>query len=528
MRGYICQQPSGVHRVECSAILRLDPHMGHQWCPMAAGVGGRVGRALEHPARRFRTRSHQAVRMPRVGWSIVIKEGTEYMSGAPVEPVPAALRGTTPVLDVRWPWWLHPAWALVLMVGTTAVVSVTLPPQFYRIWGTTKFLDSTLSAQLILGILLVFIGILIANYRNARGGHVKIVFAPSQLAHLRKAYWVILGLTLLGYVFWCAVAITEGVRVSDLLAVVQRDAGAIGQLKANSRPIGGLTTLTQLGPVAVILGFVRRRLGVGGRSYWVVVALSIVRATFYAERLALLEVLLPLVLVATITMNERSRWRPLAQVIPLLLGPLVWVVFAISEYSRSWIYYQQVVSMPFNQWVTSRLLGYYTTSYNNSALFSNAWRQVYEPPYMSIQAFWNAPGVDFFFDRPSIFGLEPNEWWSALLQAKSNPEFNNTGSFLVAYAEMGWVVASLFWLLIGCILGLLFSSITRGSFIGLVAYCSVFIGILELPRFIYWTQGRAVPILAVLLVLAWTYQHRNKFHKAESDKKIQQSLVRES
>lgn len=436
------------------------------------------------------------------------------MSGAPIAPAPVAPKSTTPVLEVRWPWWLHPAWALVLMVGSTAVVSVALPPQYYRIWGTTKFLDSSLSVQLLFGILLVFTGILFSNYRNARGGHVEISFGPTQLAYLRKAYKLLLTLTLLGYLLWVAVALSEGVRSSDLISVLQRDEGAISELKANSRPIGGLTTLTQFGPVAVILGFVRRRIGVGGRSYWIVPALAVVRATFYAERLALLEVLLPLVLVATITMDQRSRWRPLAQVIPLLLGPLVWLVFAISEYSRSWIYYQQVVSLPFNQWVTSRLLGYYTTSYNNSALFSNAWQQVYEPPYMSIQAFWNAPGISLFLEPPSILGLEPGKWWAALLQAKSNPEFNNTGSFLVAYAEMGWPVASLFWLIIGCILGLLFSAVTRGSFTGLVAYCSLFIGLLELPRFIYWTQGRAVPILVALLVIAWTYKHHGSRKKA--------------
>lgn len=432
------------------------------------------------------------------------------MAGATTTMTPRASSVTNPVLVIQWPWWLHPVWALALMVGATAVISIVLPAEYYRIWQTPKFLDHKLSLQLILGILMVLVGIVLANYRNARGGIAYIDFNPKRLAYLRKAYRILLSLTILGYIFWTLIAISEGVRLVDLLAVLQRDEGAIRELKSNSRPVGGLTTLTQFGPVAVVIGFIRRKIGVGSRTYWLIVVLASVRATFYAERLALLEVLLPLILVATITMPLHSRWRPLAQVLPLFLGPLVWVVFALSEYSRSWVYYQNVVSLPFSQWVTSRLMGYYTTSYNNSALFADAWQGLYEQPYVSIQALWNAPGAGAIVGAPTALGLHPDIWWSSVLQARSNPEFNNTGSFLVTYAELGWLGASIFWLVVGWGLGSLFASLTRGSLPGLIAYCSLFIGLLELPRFIYWTQGRATPILVALILLGLTCHFRSR------------------
>lgn len=427
------------------------------------------------------------------------------MFGATVSTTGVESRIAAPALEVHWPWWLHPVWALLLMVGSTAMASIVLPPQYYRIWGTNKFLDHDSAGQLLLGIFLMLVGISVANLKSARGGHARITFQPTKVKYLQRTYRALLVLTLMGYFFWSLIAVSEGVRAADLLAVLQRDEGAISALKANSRPVGGVTTLAQFGPVAVVLGFVLRKIGVGGRFYWVIVTLAVFRATFYAERLALLEVLLPLVLIAAITMDRRSRWRPIAQILPLVLGPLVWSIFAISEYSRSWIHYQNVVSLPFTEWVTSRLLGYYITSFNNSALFADAWQGSYEPPYMSIQAFWNAPGMSMFVGSPSVYGLHPDKWWSSVLEARSNPEFTNVGSFLVAYAEMGWLLASVFWLLAGWALGSLFAALTRGSFPALVAYCSLFIGLLELPRFIYWSQGRAIPVLLGLLILWWIF-----------------------
>lgn len=448
----------------------------------------------------------------------LFQEGADGMSGATVAIPHTTPKTTSPVLEVHWPWWLHPVWALLLMVGTTAVASIVLPPPYYRIWGTNKFLNHDSAGLLLLGIILMLVGILAANHRNARGGHARIVFSPTKIAHLQKTYKILLALTLLGYAFWGLIAISEGVRAADLFAVLQRDEGAIGELKANSRPVGGVTTLAQFGPVAVVLGFVLRKIGVGGRSYWVIIVLALVRATFYAERLALLEILLPLVLITAITMVKRSRWRPLVQIMPLVLGPLVWVIFAISEYSRSWVYYQNVVSLPFSEWVTSRLLGYYITSFNNSALFADSWRGLYEPPYMSIQAFWNAPGVSALVGHPSVLGLHPDKWWSSVLQARSNPEFTNVGSFLVTYAEMGWPLASVFWLAVGWILGSLFSAVTRGSFAGLIAYCALFIGLLELPRFIYWTQGRTIPVIIGLLVVWWMFRSAHAEKRTGADR----------
>ncbi|WP_143709925.1 O-antigen polymerase [Kocuria flava] len=408
-------------------------------------------------------------------------------------------------LLIHWPWWLHPVWALLLMVAGTAAVAIMLPAQYYAVWGTVKFIDAHDSIKMLLGISLVLVGISLANFGIPRVKVSHIEVGPAREEFLRKSYRFLFTLTVCGYIFWILIAISEGVNLASLASVIQRDEGAIGELKENSRPVGGLTTLTQFGPVAVAVGFIRRKIGTGGRSYWLLIALALLRTVFYAERLALLEVLFPIILISTLTMRKRTVWRPVAQLAPLLAGPLVWVIFALSEYSRSWVYYQSTVSMPFAEWVTSRLLGYYTTSYNNSALFADAWQGTYGAPYVSIQALWNAPGAGLVLGAPTTMGVHPESWWSSVLATQSNPEFTNTGSFLVSFAELGWFGAVIFWTLIGYGVGLLYVSVARGNLVGVIAYCTLFIGLLELPRFMYWTQGRAVPLLLALAIMAWVY-----------------------
>jgi len=385
-----------------------------------------------------------------------------------------------------------------------ALIAIGLPDEVFATWRMQKFLDEDLSPALLIGVLSMFIGIMVASGAAARGGSTILRFSPKQLAYLQRAYRFLFFLTLAGYAIWIISAAAQGVRPQDLIAVVDRQLGAISELKSNSRPIGGLTTLTQFGPIVVVLGHLLRKLGLGGRSFLWLIALSSIRTVFYAERLALIEVLIPFVVVAALTVSSDSRWRMLSRSAPLIVAPLVWAIFAISEYSRSWVYYQTTTSLPFIDWVTTRLAGYYVTSFNNSAMFVKAYDGTYATPYFSVPFVWNAPGVDLAA-QGGISGFTAEEWWTYVLNTEGSKDFTNIGSFLVTYGEFGMAGMIAFWLVVGLVVGGIFSRLTKGNIPALVAYAGIFVGILELPRFIYWTQGRATPILVAALVIALTY-----------------------
>lgn len=407
-------------------------------------------------------------------------------------------------LVIQWPWWANPLWALILLTGSMALLAIVLDGAVYATWRVTKFLDGDLSLTLLAGILVMATGVLLGSGMKARGGSTTLRFNARQVEYLRRGYRLMFALALISYVFWIGSAVSQGVGLADLMSVVDRQAGAIGELKSNARPIGGLTTMTQFAPVVAVVGLLLQKIGAGGRGWIFLVLLAGVRTIFYAERLALIEILIPVILVAALTVKPGSRWRGLARIAPIIGAPLVWAVFAMSEYTRSWVYYQTVTSLPFTEWVSARLEGYYVTGFNNSAILARSHAGSSAEPYFSIPAVWNAPGAPA---HSGLFGFEPEAWWVYTLTTMGNVEFNNPGSFLVTYAEFGLLGMLAFWLVVGLILGALYSSMTKGSVPALLAYAVAFVGVLELPRFIYWTQGRATPMLIALVVVGLTYPH---------------------
>lgn len=401
-----------------------------------------------------------------------------------------------------------------------ALLSISLDRKTYaNVWRAPKFLTDDLSSTLTLGIIITLFGILLTGAMAIRSGGAVLRFDARQLRYLKKAYKTLFVLTLIGYALWGGMALVQGVGLGDLVAVLDRQESAISNLKAKIRPVAGLTTLTQFGPVAVVLGFLLRKLRAGGRSYILIVLLSLSRGVFYAERLAIIEVIIPLILVAAITVDRRSRWRKIVPIAPVLIAPLVWAIFAISEYTRSWVYYQQTTDMPFAQWVTYRLLGYYTTSFNNSALFAQAHESTHAPAYYTVNAFWSAPGISSLTTHPGLNDIPASEWWPYVLERHSNPEFNNVGSFLTTYAEYGPILWGLFWLAFGLALGAIFTALSKGSLPALLAYSALFVAILELSRFIYPSLGRATPILIALIVIALTYPRAKDAYAARRKRK---------
>ncbi|MDQ1083850.1 MULTISPECIES: hypothetical protein [Microbacterium] len=418
---------------------------------------------------------------------------------------PSADDAIATTFTLSWPWWLRPSWAFALLTGTMALIAISLPSEFFVEWRVPDYLDVNLSLVLVVLLLTFLLSTLVGAGLASRGGSVTIAVTVKQLRFLRRAYRLLLVLSLAGYALWLGSAISQGVSIANLTSVLDRDLGAISELKANSRPIGGLTTFTQFGPVAIALGVILRKIDGGGRIYWVLIGLAAFRAMFYAERLALIEAVLPLILLAALTAQGRTKRAALIRVAPIVAPVMAWALFATFEYSRSWVYYQNLTSLPFAEWVSLRLAGYYTTSFNNSALMVDATRGINAQPYFAIDGFWNFPVVAALYPHQGMQGLEATAWWANILKSNANPEFNNTGSFLVSYAEFGIVFALLFWVVVGLTCGVIFARMTRGSIPALLAVTTLFVGLLELSRFTYWTQGRAFPVLLATAIIALTY-----------------------
>lgn len=403
----------------------------------------------------------------------------------------------------HWPAWLNPAIVVLGFTGALSLITVELPESVFEEWGVPKIFDLSHALLTWVGIGALLLGIMFGSMRPGHSADMRGHADHDDL--LDKWYKGAGSLVCLGYAAWGVIAFSRGLDISLFQAVLDRDQGAISSLKGYLAPVGGVTTVTQLAGIVSAIGAHRfcrtRRVG----RLWVLVLLAgVLRTLFYAERLALMEVLIPAVLVLVLESKFFTARRRLTRWLPVIgLSGLV-VIFAVSEYFRSWIFYSKVTDLPFVGWVLLRFVGYYATSFNNDALFYELGSTVRHDPYYTFSFAYDFPGMSSIFGRPEVRGIEVSQWWTDQLQLYANEEFNNSGSFLVPMADLGVVGGVIFWVVIGVVVGRVYSRARSGCEVGVIAYAVLFLGLLELPRFTYWTLGRFFPaIVAMILMMGY-------------------------
>jgi hypothetical protein len=441
----------------------------------------------------------------------VVDRPTAETAAAPVT-VRRIVRGRR----LRWHalWWATPIGSLLLVVPLSLLVTVTISGRdyvsFYRVQKAVTTHDSVLFL-LAAGVLLVGVAIPMISAPQARS-----VRWPgldrARLHRLDLAGTIAFRLTVLGYVLLGALGAARGASPVLLLHALTSQSDYGGTFKTLFAPVAGITSLTQVGIAYTVIAALLRAHGTGhhtGRRLAVVFVLGLFRAYFLTERLAILELIVPWVLVAATTSRQRSRRaRSLLPAVPLLALPLLTVVFGAFEYSRSWQYFKSRTTLSFPQFVVNRLAGYYATSYNNGALQLQYGSHLHRLPYDAIQGFWTAPGIAELNLYQRLTGFGGDDLLNTVLAQHGNPEFNNPGGLAVPLIDFGLLGGLLFFLVAGLVVGLTYRAFRSGRPLGLLVYPVLFTGLLELPRYVYWTEGRVVPAYLVLLAVAYALRER--------------------
>ena len=234
--------------------------------------------------------------------------------------------------------------------------------------------------------------------------------------------------------------------------------------------------------------------------------LALVRALIYSERLAFLELAIPFLVLRLAEPGVWTNNRPLRTLIRVapLLGPVaVYVIFTSFEYVRSWsIYYRSRESslFLFGFW---RLVGYYVTSLNNTSFLLSRWHHALAAPYFSLRFLWEFPGLNVLIK--DVFSWVPLDYgrFMGLLEFGANPEFNNWGGLLAPVVDFGVLGGLAYWVFMGLVTGYLYSLYLRQHPLGMCLYPVVYLTLTEIPRYLYWSEGRAFPALAYLLLSAF-------------------------
>lgn len=379
---------------------------------------------------------------------------------------------------------------------------VASPSLFANEFQSVKHMTTT-SVLFFAAALLVFgLGAAVGTRRPLRAP-LRVAFeerATSDRYRSRRLAPFLRGLLLLAiasYVAWFALgAVRAGGPVKLVDAWLANPFYVKTQLL---RTIPGLTTLTQVAvaavPLAFAFGLLRRGGSLRGLAA-VVVVLAALRTLVFSERLALLELVVPLVYLA---LAKRRVALPKAVVAGLGLVVAVVAVFSITELRRTYVYTHNFSTAH----VTARFLGYYLTSVDNGSVvidrypaatpFANTGQMLWRFPVVGSLRAEDLPGVGTVSLRyEDIAGRDPDTFWrDALAQEHLSPEYNvlSTPGYLAA--DFGWLALPVL-LLLGAYSGMLYAR-ARTSAFHRALYAVWLIGLLEFMRIIYFFDTRTLP-----------------------------------
>ncbi|MFN0017511.1 MAG: O-antigen polymerase [Pirellulaceae bacterium] len=415
-------------------------------------------------------------------------------------------------------WWLHPT---VLFGGgaiVTLAIAVSTSEWGFQLYSTRKYLEPWHLAMGLGAWGTYSLGVWLAM-STGREPH-----RPSKQLDeaLVPWFWLAYLLTMVGYGIWLLVGLKNGFSlgmVRDLLQGAEQSTADM--IKNDIFPtIPGVTTSTQFGIAAVLLG---TWLYCRGRTNLRLPILSLmatgtVRALIYSERLALIELVAPTVLIALrfwVLDKPQLAWRRISlQILPLVAVPSVIVLFGLFEYFRSWQYYKDSFDSlaEFTIW---RFFGYYTTAHNNGAM-SMTLRGPWPIPYSTLSWFWEFPLIeDGPFGYEQLTGIRPMmDVHLDTLERYGNPELNNDGGLFTPARDFGWIGCGPFWLVYGFLAGKAYRGFLGNSLAGCMFYPFVLLALLELPRLQYLSATRTFPSLMLLFALmAWlTWQEHSAAH----------------
>jgi hypothetical protein len=413
-------------------------------------------------------------------------------------------------------WWLQPALLFALVVGGTFGAAAMTSDAGYRLYGTPKYITAWHCGLAFTAIVAFALG-----YQLAQATGTTPRATPRHVhSAVRIAFWIATLLTFIGYAAWMLVAMRNGLTLGMLREFLTTDDPEVWETLSKEVFVSwkGVTTASQFAIAAVPLGmwlvFQGER-----RLIWPVgmlLALAAVRAVAFSERLAIIELLVPIALIGlriSILGQPLSKLkRQVLQLAPVLGVLGLFVFFGASEYLRSWRYYQHEFDS-FTSFTLWRMAGYYSTAHNNGAMAMET-QPPYPLPYATTRAIWLIPGLSQTpLGYQKITGIDPSERHEQMLEQFGTPELNNEGGLFQPALDFGVGGYLLFWLASGFVSGRLYRHYLVGTLAGLTLYPLIIIAVLETPRFLYLCYTRSFPGLVMLAIVLW-WVHRPAAYEA--------------
>ncbi|NMO97556.1 oligosaccharide repeat unit polymerase [Paenibacillus lemnae] len=413
-------------------------------------------------------------------------------------------------------WWMNPAYLFLILMSVVIAGGYLIPGESYlAFYRVNKFINDSNIWYSILPAVCFIVGSAAASLMTRGSGtsHGFHDMLQHQEGYIKGWIKLLFGLTLFGYAIWFLIMIQNGFSLQLFLNVVRGEPGAIYAITENFKTITGITSFTNFGIPFVIFA-VYYQVSNGKRTFnlmiAVVLVLTLIRAVFFSERLALMEILLPTLIIILAVKRKQGKKLPLVNYYPFIGVIALIGFFGLSEYFRSWLSFYVNIYPSFWEFIVTRFFGYYVTALNTGTLYvEQLGLQSIPFPYFTFEWIWKFPGLSdhAYF---SAFGVNPEAGINNTLESMGNPEFNNPSGLLLPYQDYSLIEALMFWILLGYASGLLYDGFKKGRTLGLIMYPIWMVGILEIPRYLYFSSGRFFPCWIMLITFTLMLHYNRK------------------
>ena len=395
-------------------------------------------------------------------------------------------------------WWFNPINIYCLLLLLVSYSVIITPKNYNFLYGVaTKAISFEYLIIYLFSFIFFYFGVKTSSYSNN-------CITIEDCDYLNRLYKWLFILCLSAYVIWFisfALVFGFGSLFTFLDPIAMTNNMYI--FKQNSGRIPGITSITELGVVITPMSYLLYK-----KTYKkiylyhlaILFVLSLIRSVLFSERLAFLEIFVPLIVVFIAMKDYKIYYKYL----PILGVIGLFFMFAIFEYVRSWSsYYVNYYDGTFFQFVLDRIVGYYAVAFNTECLYIEHSDTPYFP-FRLLEWCWKIP---FMEDIPTFWGIQND--FGRILEVYANPEYNNPGGLLIAVSDFG-LIGLLFSFFLGRFFGSMYMSFRNGQLLGFILYPACFLCMLELPRYFYFSGKRAIYVIIGMLVI---YIKINKIKK---------------
>lgn len=388
-------------------------------------------------------------------------------------------------------WWLRPS--RIVLLAILPIYLGVLAYDFSRVVQNV-YVPSGFFTFGILLIVSLAVGAQWAMAHRAQGP----ALVPPRISS--AAMMLLLLPTLAAYAVWFGPLLAQPQLLLEIALGQRRE------VRDAISTIPGVTTFTQFGVAYAIAYALKAGGGVQKVStterigFALILVLAAFRAYAWAERLAVIEVLVCYAIARMAYLPLTNSKAQRAASIAPALGPFVlYLLFTASEYFRSWEFYSNQYSSVW-AFTLDRLITYYATAVNNGI---GILVETTEWPYYNgafvVDWLYIMPGVSALFE--SAFG-NPREMTSFFLDTYLRPEFNSPTAYFRIVLDFGYLGSVLYCLAIGYLIGRAYVGFRRGHIFGLLTYPLFVLFLIESLRYSYLGETRIVPLAVGLAVIA--------------------------